>query len=347
MRKTLAAIAAGGLVLVAACSAAGTGQPTKDTTLFTLIQASSSGAIVLDNAGASLLGFDRSGTRTWTDQQALQVGADVSCAAQCPDAVFSGGADPTSPDPQPWQITAGRNTPMSISATATRRILAYQNPTDAVLVEGSPDKGWWLRVIRPDGTDQRIPVPNPGVAWSANPQRTEAVAIAESVLRFRHTQNGWQLTDDTAPADQSWGACVAGEGPNQVIALVGKEPALLTGGKRISIQTDLGGAGECALGTTGGLVLQREVSQTQQHRTKIRGIDLQGKQTWSKDLPGEASIAANPTGTNFAIATQGKLELIDPNGTTISTQDQVASATYTPTGELVTITPTGQIKWTP
>lgn len=343
MNRTLLTAVVGGMVLAAGCSAAGTG-PTDHA--YALLGASPQGAIVLDVPAGTLLGIDRTGRTRWTDRDALNVGADATCAATCPDAVFSVVGDDPAADAAPWQVTDGRRIPVEVAATRTKRALAVQGPSDAVFVEG--DTSTSLRIVRPGG-EERIPVPSAAVTWSMNPQRTEAVAFAgpgTPLLRFGHDANGWHLTGNGDTAGKAWGACVAGEGAARVVTLVGDEPAVLSGDRRFPVRTDLRSAGECALGETSGAVWERSADQTGAHHTAVRGIDLEGRQTWSRDLTGEASVSASPDGRLFALASGGTLELVDANGTTTSARAGVAAAMFTAAGELVTVDLGGTVHWT-
>jgi hypothetical protein len=345
MRSTLLAALAGGLVLVAGCSAASPGQPPQQRQDFTLIGASSDGAIVLDVRTDTLIGVSRSGKQVWTDHQALARNADARCMAQCPDAVFSGVGSSEGPDPEPW-TSAGQ--PLQLDATPVRRVLTAKSPTDAVVVEGD-EQNSWLRLIRPGAPAEKVPLTSNRIRWFENADRTAAVAFSTAqddttatVMRAQHDETGWHIVENKSPRGEVWGACVTGK----ATALVGIEPALLlSDGHRIPLRTDLSSAGECAFGEAGGAVLERSVNQDQARTTSIRGIALSGEQTWSKRVSGEATLAVDPSGTTFAVASLGKLELLDAGGKTTSTQDDVAAARFTSTGELVTVSRTGQVQW--
>jgi hypothetical protein len=349
-----------GLFLFAtACSVAGNGSGGNGTGSLkqglrrpiALLFATSDGAVVLDPASESFRGFDRFGAHVWTDQEALRSGAEVVCLKRCPDVVFSGVLDPAGPDPMPWQIVAGQHKQLSISTAHTRRVLAARSPFDAVIVESELDGASWVRVIRPHADELRAPAAGTTMVWSENPSRTVALAFSRqpdvsdtTLLWFRREAQGWNLVDSHMPLDGAWGACVAGEG--EVAVLVGPHPALIFDGqRRVPIQTDLGGAGECSLGRSGGIVLQRSMSRGER-RTAIRGIDLSGRQTWARDYPEEVLVAADPSGRRFALAHGGKLELVDHQGRTRATYQGIDSAVFTVNGELVTATHDRQVRWT-
>ncbi|MGH3809854.1 MAG: hypothetical protein ACRDRU_25190, partial [Pseudonocardiaceae bacterium] len=263
-----------------------------------LIAAGSGGAIVADPRTAAFLGFERSGRQVWADHEAMAAGAEVSCMARCPDVIFSGAFDQNGPDPAPRKIVAGQSSQLDISTAHIRRVLDARSLSDAVIVESEPGEGAWLRVI-PSGT--RIPISGTSMVWAQNLERTEAVAFSSSegssqehVLRFQRAENGWRLSDDLGPRGRAWGACVASQ--NGPILLVGEEPALLLDGhRRVPLHTDLPAPGECSLGAVGGVVLNRSINGVGERSTFVRGIDLTGRQTWSRNLSGEAFAAMHPS----------------------------------------------------
>lgn len=352
MRRIRLAGVVGGLAVVAACASAPDRPPTTPADDFMrapqLIAATSDGAIVADPNTAAFLGFERSGRQVWANHEAMAAGAEVSCMAQCPDAVFSGTLDRNNPDPAPRKIVAGQSSQLDISTAPTRRVLDARSPSDAVIVESEPGKGSWLRVIP---SDTRIPISGTSMVWAQNPQRTEAVAFSRSrdssqehVLRFQRAESGWRLVDDLTPRGKAWGACVAGH--NGPILLVGEEPALLLDGhRRVPLHTDLHVPGECGLSTAGGAVLSRSVNGAGERSTSIRGIDLTGRQTWSRNLRGEAFVAMHPSNGLVALTHHGKLELLDSQGHTQSIRDSIASAMFTASGELVTVGSDGKVHW--
>jgi hypothetical protein len=313
-----------------------------------LVAVSPEGAIVADPSTATFVGFERSGRQLWADHEAMAAGAEVSCLAQCPDAVFSGTFAENGPDPAPRRIVAGQSSQLDISTARIRRVLDARSLSDAVIVESAPGEGSWLRVV-PSGT--RIPVASAGMVWAQNPERTEAVALSrnedssqEHVLRFQHAEGGWRLVDDLAPRGKAWGACVAGH--NGPILLVGEEPALLLAGhRRLPLHTDLPIPGECSLSAVGGVVLNRTINGAGQRNTSVRGIDLAGLQTWSRDLSGEAFVAIHPANGLVALTHDGRLELVDSQGHSHGVRDSVASAMFTASGELVTIGLDGKVHW--
>ncbi|MBP2330472.1 hypothetical protein JOF56_010857 [Kibdelosporangium banguiense] len=345
MGVKLVAALAGGLMLVAGSSAAGSGRPPLQRQDFTLIGASSDGAIVLDIRSDTLIGVDRSGKQVWTDRRALAIHADARCMARCPDAVFSGVGPVDSQDPEPW---TSDGEPLRLTATPVRRVLTAKSPTDAVVVEGDSRRSW-MRLVRPGMPEEKIPLSNNRLRWFENADRTEAVAFsgaredtAATLMRARHDETGWHIVESKTPRGQAWGACVTGK----AVALVGLEPALiLDGGQRIPLRTDLSSAGECAFGEAGGAVVERSVDQNHARTTSVRGVALSGEQTWSKRVSGEAIVTAHPSGTTFALASQGKLEIVDAAGKTTGAQDDVAAARFTAAGELVTVSGEGRVRW--
>ena len=82
-------------------------------------------------------------------------------------------------------------------------------------------------------------------------------------------------------------------------------PVLLKGAQRVPLRVDREGVGECALGAASGAVVRRLANTEQKHKTSARGIDQDGNQTWSRELPCDASVAARPSGRTFAVARNG------------------------------------------
>jgi hypothetical protein len=316
-----------------------------------LLVATPDGAIVVDPSAEAFRGFDRSGAAVWTDDQALRAGAQVSCLERCPDAVFSGGFDSAAQDLPPYQMVAGRREPFPVSTAHHRRVLAARSPSDAVVAEGEADGRSWIRVLRPPAGELRVPVPGAAAVWSENPSRTVAVTLSRqpgapdaALLWAQRDAQGWSLVDSHLPAGGAWGACVAGEG--EAVLLVGPQPTLVLDRQRsVPVRTDLGDAGECTLGRSGGTVLQRSMGPGTDRRTAVRGIDLEGRQTWSRDYPEEVFAATDPSGDFVALTHDETLELLDREGRTVATRRNVESAAFTAGEELVTVSPDGQVRW--
>ncbi|WP_158894745.1 hypothetical protein [Amycolatopsis anabasis] len=349
MRRTLLAVFLGGVVLAAGCSAASTTPPAAEhagaegagRAAFVLVAADDNGAVVYE-AGGILRGVDRSGKQVWSDRRALQVGADADCLARCPDAVFSGVDTTTETGPEPWQVVSGVPAPFG---GPSQRVLTAASVSDAVLATRS-----FLRILRPGGVEERIPVDGRGLAWAESPDRTVAVAYSlistQPLLRFRRHADGWHSMAAGPPVGPAVDGCVAPGGRPTVVT--GENPVLLgNGDRRLPLRTDLRSVGECAFGTAGGIVLERSLGPEGRRQTAIRGVDLGGNQTWTRNVSAEALVAGAPSGQLFAVAQRNTLELVDGTGATTATTVDVASARFTASGTLVTVSTNGNVTWYP
>ena len=99
------------------------------------------------------------------------------------------------------------------------------------------------------------------------------------------------------------------------------------------------------IGARGGTVVQRAASTLGVLRTAVRGFDLTGGQTWSRDYDGEAFAATDPSGRFTAVAHDDLLDLLDTTGTVVRTEKDVRSALFTGDGELVTVSMSGRLRW--
>jgi hypothetical protein len=317
-----------------------------------LAAVSSRGAVGLDRSAKALVGFDRSGSRVWSDRKALDTGATFTCLDQCPDAILSGSRDTAGPDPVPWRPGIGTASPFPVSAAHHRRVLTVRSPTDAVVEEGDSAGSTWLRLVRPD-KEQRVAVPDRDYLWTESPDRSTALAFTRTPgaphaqLRwFVRNTAGWRTAGAPLDRGQVSGACVADGG--DVALLTGRDAAwLLDRGRRVPLRTDLSFAGECSIGKRGGAVLERSAGTTDPLRTAIRGIGLDGRQTWARDYRGEAFVASDPDGRRFALVHDGLMDMIDAGGAVLHTEPDVRSAMFTEAGELVVASLGGRVRWLP
>lgn len=319
---------------------------------FLLLAATSDGAVALDVAAAKLIGFDRSGARVWTDENGPANGSGVVCLARCPDAIVSGPGSADGPAPSPVLITATTMTPFPVPSAVRQRVLSARSATDAVIEETDAAGSGWLRIIR-GHTSERVALPAPGVVWAESPDAKLAVtfpataAAAKSTITwYAHDGSGWRPTGEQVDRGRLWEACVADGG---AVALVtGWDAALLLDRtRRVKLRTDLPAPGECAVGLRSGAVTQRSVDDRGQVRTMIRGIDLDGAQTWTRDYESEALVAVSPSGDHIAIVNDLTLDLIGKTGKGTRTIRGVRAARFTATGELVTANVHGNVEWLP
>ncbi len=324
-----------------------------------LLAASSGGAVVLDVASGTIRGVARGGRQLWRDRAARAAGAQVICQAQCPDAVVS-GQDPTaaeggSPEKGPYQYVRGRRRPFPTPSAPTRLVLTARSGTDAVVAERDARGHTWLVAVA-GTTTRRVPLPGDvrmdDVVWEESPGRDRAIAFAGNgsgddrpLWRFRHDREGWRADGRPTRRGPSWGGCVAGDravlvGPRGAAMLVGDD-------RRVPLATGIGVVGECRLGPEGGVLVQRQMDSDGRPATALQGFGADGAATWTRQFSSEALVEVAPDGGRQAIVHDGVLDLLDRHGNVVGHRDQVSSALFTAEGELVTTTPSGQVRWLP
>jgi hypothetical protein len=352
MRIQLSSLAVMALIL-ASCTAPSEPSPaeTPQREGVVLLAATTGGVVTVDRSRNALVGLDRTGEQVWSDPDALDAGATFVCLVECPDAVLSYGYDPIGPDPEPVLIESGATSPFPVSAAHRRRVLTAVSATEAVVEESGAGNRTSLRLVRAGG-EERIPVTHHDYLWAESPDRSSALALSRipdaagaEAYWFDRTDDGWRLVA-AVPRGSAWHACVADGGA--VAVVTGLEPALLLDrDRRVSLHTDLHAATECSIGQHGGTLVQRAVSTSGLLRTQIRGFDLSGTQTWARDYDSEAFVATDPSGRYTAVAHDGVLDLLDAGGGAIRTEEDVRSALFTETGELVTVSLAGHLRWLP
>jgi hypothetical protein len=342
--------------LVAGCSApAGDGAdladpPAHRTKGLRIVAATADGAVVLDLDAATYTGIDRAGSRIWTETEQARQGAAVQCLTRCPQAVLSGAGSSSGRSPAPMLFTSATAAPFTTSSAYRQQVLTARSATDAVVEETDERGRSGLRILR-GGGEQRIELPEPEPVWAESPDGSVALsfprsdAVAQPVLRwFVRDADGWRLADDKDARGQAWGACVADGG--QFAILAGGEPSVVLDRKRhVPVHTDLKAVSECGIGRQGGVVLERAASSDGQFRTAVRGIGLDGAQSWARDYDTEAVVTVDPSGRHTAIAHDGEMEVLDLAGKTVRTEPGTAAARFTPDGELMTATTSGAFRW--
>jgi hypothetical protein len=339
-------------VLVSACSSPAAGPAaapaTPPPTGHLLMTVTADGAVVLERMSGTYVGVDRTGGRVWTDPDAFARGASVVCVGRCPDAVVSGTAPGESSEPAPLLYTGGVPAPFAVPEAARRTVLAARSAGDAVVVETDAAGASVIRLVR-SGGDQRVAVSTPRVGWFESPDGTAAVLLPRvpsgpaTVRWFGRDGAGWRATGSEFAAARLRDACVARDGTTAL--LTGPEPRLVRDRTRtIPVRTDLPVVSECALGERGGAVLARSFRGSRRH-TDVRGVGLDGVQTWSRDYDCEAAVATDPSGERTAIAHDGVLEVLDRTGRVIRGEAGVEGVRFTAAGQLVVVAPGGEVRW--
>jgi hypothetical protein len=316
-----------------------------------LLAATAEGAIAVDRATDSLVGFDRAGARRWTEPAALIAGATFTCLRQCPDAILSYGYVGDGPDRMPKRVGTVAADPFPVSDAHRRRVLTARTERDLVVEETDRSGTTTLRLVRGDGAGRRVPVSHQDQVWVETHDRAHAMAFTRipgatgaTVRWFVRDASGWQPVGPAMARGAASNGCLGDDGNLAVIT--GRESALILRREiRIPITLDIPSAGECAVGPQGAVLIGRSIGDTGQVRTAVRGIDPRGRPTWTRDYPGEALVTMNPSGDRVAIAYDGTLDILDATGATRHTEPGIGSARYTGDRELVVASLSGGVRW--
>ncbi|RJQ81755.1 hypothetical protein D5S17_04065 [Pseudonocardiaceae bacterium YIM PH 21723] len=324
--------------LLAGCATTNA-EPAATSSPVRLVAADAHGAVLMDAGAEAFTGVDRSGKVVWTDKQAYTQDAEPRCTGSCPDTTFF-AARPHPATPAGFrEVTAAGSTEHPLSAQVpAQAVLTARSASDAVLVTGDPE----LWVLRTDGTVLRLPVGTADLAWVEDSAGTTAIALPRDpeaangrLLRFRRDELGWRAVGDPIPSSGAWDGCLGGPGGLNMIT--GPGASVLTDTGRAELHTDLPRAAECVAGHRSGVVLRRTMDGVGAHRTAVRGVDVQGRQTWSRDYPARVTVAVNPEGTLVAVVQGTVLELFGATGNRLDRRAGVLAARFTPDGELVTV----------
>jgi hypothetical protein len=350
MRQHLRAIAAALCLPLLASGCATPAEPpaVHEPSVHLLLTATAGGAVLLDLKSNVYIGVDRDGRRVWTDRDAYARGASVVCAGGCPDAVVSGAYrdDPT--EPAPLLYTGGTPAPFAVPHAKRRTVLTARSSGDAVVAETDGQGASWLHLVRPGGAE-RIPLNAPEAGWFESPDGTTALLLPRvpsgtaTVRWFVRDSGGWRATGYSFNAVELRDACVVRDGRTALLA--GPQPLLVldrTG--TVPVRTDLPVVSECSLGERGGVVLARSFHGPR-HRTDVRGIGLDGAQTWSRGYDSQAAVATDPSGERVAIAHDGILEVFDRAGQLVRGEPDVEGVRFTAEGQLVVVGPDGGVRW--
>lgn len=305
---------------------------------FAVVAADAAGAIVYDLRDGTFRGVDRSGHQVWTGKAEIGDRTDAHCLGSCPDAVFSssGGED------APLRVEGSRFTAFPTTAAPIRRVLSARSSTDFVAetAEG-------IALVRPDGKAETIAAASPPVTWIEDPAGSSALAILpgqaqNTVLRFTHDVDGWRLTGPAQPAGTARGGCVSASGT----MLLGDQPELSTAAAAAAkLSTDIPQAADCALGPERVALVEHSVDGSGARRTAVRAYTLAGTQAWSRNAADEVLVSADPKRNRFTLAYPDHVDLVDGTGSTTETRKDTCDALFAATGELVTVSTTGMVRW--
>ncbi|WP_329091626.1 hypothetical protein [Streptosporangium sp. NBC_01469] len=309
-------------VLVSGCTAgageAGTSRPLR------IMAASGEGAVLFDPATGAMSGHLRSGGRAWQDRESAESGANVTCVARCPDVAVSQTPADERPAMAPFLLTGKGRSPFAVSAAERAHVLSARSVTDAVVEEADGSGHSWIRVARPGGTD-RVKAGHRGYQWVESTDGNVGFAFpwraekpASYLLRFVRGADGWRLS--TSAAKTVAEACVA-------VAIADR--------------------GECVTGDRAAAVVTRSMDGQGGFATTVRGLGPDGRIAWRREFATEAGVTAHPTGPSIGISDGDTFTLLDPGGRTVRERSGVMAARFTPQGELVLLSPTGEVEWLP
>ncbi|WP_117214964.1 hypothetical protein [Allorhizocola rhizosphaerae] len=352
MRGLIAASVAVAM-LAGGCTSAELPPPTPIKAGLVLLAATDEGAVAVDRSTNSLVGFDRSGSQVWSEPAALKAGATFACLRQCPDAILSYGYVGQGPDRAPKRVGSTTVDPLQVSKAHHHRVLAARSADDMVIEETDEAGRTTLRLVGPGQRELSVEVSHQDQVWLETVDRSHAMAFTRipgasgaTIQWFTRDASGWRPTGDALPRGTASNGCLGDGGAVALIA--GRSSALIVQRqRRVELRVDLHSAGECGIGPHGGVVVGRSISGDGQVRTAVRGIDLQGSQTWARDFAGEALIAAEHSGARTAIAYNGILEILDTAGNVAYSEPDIGSALFAENGELVVATLSGKVRRLP
>jgi hypothetical protein len=347
-------------LLVAGCSAA-SATPDRDPALPGspaaaadrlpwFLAADAQGAVVLDKSSGTMRGFDRTQGRVWEDAQAAETSVLLTCHGACPDAISSSVLNPKGLNAPPVRLTSKGRTEFGVSRAPHVRVLSARSTTDMVIEEGDAGGRSWLRIERPAGP-ATINVADRGYRWAESADGTSALAYPQQVtatngdvLWFSHGPGGWQHRR-TGKRGDFVTACLTGDGSAAVLA--GPQPALLLrDGARTPIATGLTNALGCTAGQRATALIGHTIRGRGRH-TVVHGLDARGTVQWTRELAVEANVTAHPTAPVVGIADGRSFALVNSAGKTVWRRDHVRNATFTRDGQLVVVTPAGEVQWLP
>ncbi|PRX52680.1 hypothetical protein B0I32_13177 [Nonomuraea fuscirosea] len=288
-----------------------------------LLAVSHGGAVLYAPETGLLTGYGRSGTQVWQDRDAAAYGVEVTCLAECPDAVVSQIPTEEAPPLRPFLLSGTGRAPFPVSPAAHAHVLSARSAGDAVVEETDDAGRTWIRVVRPDGSE-RLPVTHRGFRWVESTDGTAAFAYPwktgapqDHLLRFARDANGWRRTE---------------RGPSLAETCVAVAIAL---------------KGECVTGGRAAAVVTRTATIGGRFHTTVTGLRADGGTAWRRDFVAETGVTAHPSDDVIGFADGGTFTALDTAGDIAWTKDGVLTARFTAGGELVTLTQNGRVEWHP
>ncbi|MFI7705371.1 hypothetical protein [Nonomuraea sp. NPDC049480] len=347
-RRTVALAACSFLALIAGCTSGASvenaGKPPPRPPR--ILNANGDRALIFDPMMATISGFDRIRGRVWQDREIAKTANDIVCVLQCRAVVVSTGAGAKG---GLYQVAEQGRSAFPVSGVRDARVLAAVSTDDAV-VEETVGGRTRITLIR-SGQRKRLELPHSGYRWVESPDGRAALAFTVQpdvrearLLQFVRDSRGWNPVGNGIPWGPISDACVAGQG--DVVLVLGAETTLIRAGNdRRKVDPSLAEARECALGTSAAALVSRATNDRGDFRTVVHGLDMNGRMAWRRDYPSEAGVTAHPNKPYVGIADGRTFTIVDARGQNVWARDGVAAARFTSGGQLVTVSPKGEVTW--
>lgn len=274
-----------------------------------IVDADAHGAIILDIEAREMVGVDAAGAVRWRDRE-LADRIIVSCLAQCPDAVGSGGADTGSTPPVIWRTGDLRR----VDEHSAEVVLWAQSADDAIVkrTEAGHDL---IEVRTPEGR-QPHPIDGTDTQLFAAPDDSRAVVVADTGAYFAldRRSGGWTVSSPGAAAARS--ACL-GRGGHPTVLFDSDHTYLADPATARPRELPVTNVGRCAVGTD-VLVVQRfrDHTRTGPHTT-TRVLDSAGLPRWERTDPGINPGDFDAESGLLALRVDDELLVLDLTGTPV------------------------------
>lgn len=188
-----------------------------------------------------------------------------------------------------------------------------------------------------------------GTIWRTANNGASAVALTVApdgngtdVRVFTAVADGWRLNGGAHRSTGMFG-CATADGTHRI---VGEAAAVVLSSNtgRTPI-TGVESGGDCWFSTDTAVIAQYHAT-TSGARTKLVTVDLTGQVRSSAQYPFEARIAADIGGRGHIVVLSGHAEERDLLGRPLQRIEDVADARYTEDGDIISVSPSGKVRWT-
>jgi hypothetical protein len=355
-RRVVAALVAAAALSGTACTQGSAHPATRPapTTVWALLDADTAGAVVLGTSlsgdtPSQLFGVNRDGKVAWRADTLASRLPTVVCARQCPAAIASSSMRSANElaiaDEPPVQLG---DQPATGFATGHKMSVLASDP--AGLVQEITDATGRTE-LRIPGADAVRAIAGWGTHWRRSNDHTVAVAMtpvprqqAVDVRVFLAHQGGWRAVGGVTRSNSMFG-CASGTTQHLIVSDPSPTIVSVDNGLRTAIP-GLEAGGDCGFVADGAVVAQYAVTGAE-YITKIVTVDPAGKPLATATYPFEARISTDLAGRGHVIILQRHAEEKDLHGRVLQKIDDVADARYTVTGEIVSVSATGVVRWSP